>query len=227
MKSNIYKIIIGLLFLVAFNLLFFILGGTEHSTTEWTCYGFIHGAYVLLIATPLLNGKKRNGETVLIASLYLRALVYFIIELIVGLIFIRFNPDDYFWPVMVQGLMLFVFLLFQFFGAAANEASRKSLAQQKTEKAQIQQLSEKLRSAMLEVNDPRLKKGIERCYESLRNSTIKSHADAADAELNLENAVYTLCQSVGSGDTDMVADNIQQLQTSIRIRNNIVNRAND
>ena len=227
MKTNIYKIIIGLLFLIVFNLLFFILGGTSHSTSEWISYGFIHGAYVLLLATPLFNGKNKAGETVMIASLYLRALIYFVIELIVGLVFIEFNTENYFWPTMVQGLILFVFLLFQFMGVVANKASSMSLSQQKSEKDRIQQLSEKLRSAIFEVNDPKLRKDIERCYESLRNSTIQSRPDATDTELNLENAVYSLCQSVNSGDVELVKDNLKRLQTSIRDRNNNVSRIKD
>ena len=112
MKENILKVIIGLIFLIGFNVMFFLLGGTERSDTEWVCYGFIHAAYLCLLATPLFCNAEK-GETVLSASLYLRALFYFFTELVFGIGFLWYNAEDPTWPTIIQGGLLMVFLILQ------------------------------------------------------------------------------------------------------------------
>ena len=54
MKNTFVKIVISLIFLIIFNLIFFLGGGLEHSASNWTSYGFVTFAYLCLLATPLL-----------------------------------------------------------------------------------------------------------------------------------------------------------------------------
>ena len=58
MKTNILKVIVALIFLVLFNVLFFVLGGTEQSQVNWVSYGFIHAAYLMILITPLFETKS-------------------------------------------------------------------------------------------------------------------------------------------------------------------------
>ena len=156
MKANILKIVIGLIFLIVFNVLFFLLGGTERSDTEWVCYGFIHVSYLCLLVTPLFCNAGK-GETVLSASLYLRALFYFFIELAIGLGFIwynAYNPIAILWPVIIQGILLAVFLILQLMSVLANDATKASLAKQRQERVYIRSLAENLKEAMRQVMTP-------------------------------------------------------------------------
>lgn len=70
MKSNILKLVIGLIFLIVFNVLFFLLGGTERSDTEWVCYGFIHAAYLCLLVTPLFCNAEKERPFSLPVSIF-------------------------------------------------------------------------------------------------------------------------------------------------------------
>lgn len=224
MKANILKVIIALIFLIVFNVLFFLLGGTERTTTEWVCYGFIHAAYLFLLATPLFCNADK-GETVLSASLYLRALSYFFIELLVGIGFLWYKPESPFWPIIVQSVMLMFFLIFQLMSVLANDATKASLAKQKRERIYIHSLAEKTREAMYKVNDPKLRQQLASCYESLNSCSIESFSEAVDAELELDNAVNTLCSSVESGDTSQLDQQIQKIQVAIQHRNQAIRMA--
>lgn len=224
MKANILKVIIGLIFLIVFNVLFFLLGGTERSTTEWICYGFIHAAYLCLLCTPLLCNAGK-GETVLSASLYLRALFYFFTELVIGIGFMWYNAESPTWPTIVQSVLLMTFLILQLMSVLANDATKASLAKQRQERVYIRSLAEKLKEAMRQVNDPTIRKQIATCYESLSSSSLESFPEAIDAELELENAVNTLCSFVEQGDTSLLGQQIQDVQMALKHRNQAIRMA--
>lgn len=224
MKENILKVIIGLIFLIGFNVMFFLLGGTERSDTEWVCYGFIHAAYLCLLATPLFCNAEK-GETVLSASLYLRALFYFFTELVFGIGFLWYNAEDPTWPTIIQGGLLMVFLILQLMSVMANDATKASLAKQRQERVYIRSLAEDLKEAMRQVNDPTLRKQIANCYESLSSSSIESFPEAMDAELELENAVNTLCSFVEQGNQEQLESQIKTVQTAIKHRTKAIRMA--
>ena len=206
MKANILKIVIGLIFLIVFNVLFFLLGGTERSDTEWVCYGFIHAAYLCLLVTPLFCNAGK-GETVLSASLYLRALFYFFTELVIGLGFIWYNayhPISPVWPAIIQGILLAVFLILQLMSVLANDATKASLGKQRQERVYIRSLAENLKEAMRQV---------------------ESFPEAMDAELELENAVNTLCSFIEQGDTSQLSGQIQKVQVAMKHRNQAIRMA--
>lgn len=227
MKANILKVIVGLIFLIVFNVLFFLMGGTERSDTEWICYGFIHAAYLCLLVTPLFCNAGK-GETVLAASLFLQALFYFFTELVIGLGFIWYNAYysiSLIWPTIIQGILLAIFFILQLMSVMANDATKTSLAKQRQEKVYIRSLAESLKETMRQVNDPALRKQISNCYESLSSSSFESFPEAIDAELELENAINTLCSFVEQGDTSQLSGQIQKIQVAMKHRNQAIRMA--
>lgn len=225
MKSNIIKIIIGLIFLIVFNALFFLLRGTtEHTITEWVCYGFIHAAYLCLLSTPLFCNAGK-GEIVLDASLYLRALFFFFTELIVGIGFIWYNPESYSWPAIVQGILLAAFLILQLMSVLANDATEVSLKKQKQERVYIRSLAEDIKDSMRKVSDPILRKQMASCYETLNNASIESFPEAAAAELELKNAVNALYAAADVDDSEQLSQLIQKVQVALKHRNQAIRMA--
>lgn len=224
MKANILKVIIGLIFLIGFNVMFFLLGGTERSTSEWVCYGFIHASYLCILSTPLLCNAGK-GETVLSAGLYLRALAYFFTEFVVGVGFLLYNPESATWPAIIQGVLLMLFLILQLMSVLANDSTKASLAKQRQERVYIRSLTENVKEAMRQVNDINLRKQMANCYESLNSCSLESFPEAIDAELELENAVNTLCSLVEQGETSQLEQQIQKVQLAIRNRNRAIRMA--
>lgn len=50
-KNKILWIIFYSVFILIFNITFFVLGGIEHGTATWISYSFIHMSYLLIIIT--------------------------------------------------------------------------------------------------------------------------------------------------------------------------------
>ena len=93
MGTTIIKAILCSIFLIFFNLLFFILCGTENNSSTWISYGFIHVAYLLLLITPLFN-KENKGKAILSMTLFTISLFYFFIELMVGILECKMDLDS-------------------------------------------------------------------------------------------------------------------------------------
>ncbi len=74
--------------LVAFNLIFFGLSGFKHPASVWISYGFIHFAYLLMMVTSSFVDDESESNGFVIG-------IYFIIEFIVGLIFIFIRSGSY------------------------------------------------------------------------------------------------------------------------------------
>lgn len=110
MGTTIIKAILCSIFLIFFNLLFFILCATENNSSTWISYGFIHVAYLLLLITPLFN-KENKGKAILSMTLYTISLFYFFIELLVGILFICLEPENAKWTWTVHLIILALFLL--------------------------------------------------------------------------------------------------------------------
>ena len=100
-KTNILWGILNLIFLIVFNFIFFVAGGSEHNASVWISYGFIHFAYLMLLLTPKLirDGKSKS---VFGFSLYSISATYFLIEFVTGIIFILVSPESYKAAFLVQ-----------------------------------------------------------------------------------------------------------------------------
>ena len=94
-------IILNSIFLVVFNALFFVLGGTDRNTSVWISYGFIHFAYFMLLLTPRLTRGEKSW-TALGFPLYVISAVYFLVELFIGSAFILIAFENYTGSFLVQ-----------------------------------------------------------------------------------------------------------------------------
>lgn len=223
MKTNVLKVAVALIFLVLFNVLFFVLGGTEQSQVNWVSYGFIHAAYLMILVTPLFETKSK-GLTVLSASLYLRAISYFFTELIIGLAFIAIQPESILWPLIIQSVGIAIFLILQLMSVMANDATEASVQKQHAESAYIKTMAMQVKAAMRNIEDEKLRNCVIRCYESLNNSSVESFPEAEDAELALRNSVEMLCTAIEDGDNTQIEKKAKRVFNAIQTRNDIIKR---
>jgi hypothetical protein len=86
---------------VLFNIVFFLLGGIEHNVSVWLSYGFIHFAYLMLLLTSKLIPDGKNSA-VLGNPLYAISTVYFLVEFLIGVIFILLSLNGYKTALLLQ-----------------------------------------------------------------------------------------------------------------------------
>lgn len=223
MKNNILKVIIGLIFLVLFNGLFFYIGGTKHTENDWICYAFIHASYLCILLTPLFC-KSGKGLEVLSFSLYLRALFFFFTELIVGIVCMAIAPEDPTWPLIIQGVLLAIFLVLQIMSVIANDSTIQSIQIQKEESIYIHAMAQRIKTCMRNISDMNIKKQVERCYDAVNNSSLQSYPEAKDAELSLRNAVEALCFAIENEDYQDIDKKTKGVIYAVQDRNAIIKK---
>ena len=204
------KVVIGLIFLVLFNGLFFYLGGTKHTEISWICYAFIHASYLCILLTPLFC-KSEKG-------------FYFFTELIVGIVCIAIAPESPTWPLIIQGVLLAIFLVLQIMSVLANDATIQTVQKQKEESIYIQTMAQRIRTCMRSISDMNIKKQVERCYDAVNNSSLQSYPEAKDAELSLRNAVEILCVAIENGDYQDIDKKAKGVIYAVQDRNAIIKR---
>ena len=119
-------LLLDLVFLIVFNVVFFVAGGTDHPASVWISYGFIHLAYIMLLITPFLIRKSTN-TAVLGFPLYSISSAYFIVAFIVGLIFIFTHPESYKAALIVQVIIAGIYAVMLISHMIANESTGNAL----------------------------------------------------------------------------------------------------
>ncbi len=218
MNDRILKIFSSLIFILLFNLLFFVLGGTDQPASSWWSYAFIHLAYFILLAVPRL-GKYVKGLTVLTATLYIPAILYFGAELVLGTLWIVLALDSVTWPLLTQCILLGFFLFITMSMMRANQATEASIQKQRTESFHIQTLVQQVRSRLRDIENEELRKPVERCYDALSNCSLESFPQAQDAEMALRTAVSNLCDAIDDGKEEDIARLAKKTFNAIQDRN--------
>ena len=220
-KTNFLKIILNAIFLIVFNVLFFVLCGFEHNTSVWMSYVFIHFAYFMLLLTPrLIRGEK--SAVVLGLSLYSISTVYFLVEFVTGLIFILISPESYKAALVVQlciaglyGIILVSFMI-------SNEYTTNAVEKRQSQIAYIKDASVKLKSLLERIRDKETKRCVERVYDAIYSSPVKSHPDLAQKEEHILQSVNELEGAITTGNQEKVISIANSLLSSINERNNLL-----
>ncbi len=224
MKNNTLKIIIALVFPILFNTWFFMRCGTaEYGNASWVSFGFVNLAFICLLATAVGN-KPARGLTVTAVSLNAIALVYFLAQLVLGVVWIYANTADPVWPVMSQSVLLGIFIIALLMSLLANRTTSHSIARQKSENLNTQLLADQIKSALHAVKDADLRKEVERCYDALNNCPVESYPDAQAAEQAMSDAVSALCRAIRDANAAEISHKAAAVIAAVRERNTLIKR---
>lgn len=85
-KRTVLILLLDLIFLIVFNVIFFLWKGTDHPAAVWIAYGVIHFAYLLLLLTPLMNRSLPSNVAKILLNY--ASLIHFIVQFIAGVVLI-------------------------------------------------------------------------------------------------------------------------------------------
>ena len=201
MKKITLSIVLGLLFLILFNVLFFVLRGTDNITIVWISYGFIHFAYLFVLATPLFTAKTQRE--VLNYTLWSQSITYFILELLVGIGFIAYatygDLESVTWSLIIQATMCAIFLFIFIANIIANDHTNARIEERTAIKDSIMNTADNIRPLISRCVDSDVKKKVERCYDAMRYSPVRSHPSIIDIEYDIRSAIDALESSLAEG----------------------------
>jgi len=220
-KINILWAILNLIFLIVFNVLFFVLGGTKHNVSVWMSFGFIHFAYFMLLLTPKLIRKGKN-PVVFGYSLYSISATYFLVEFIIGIIFILISPESYKAALSVQFCIAGLYGVILISYMIANEHTANAEEKRQPQIAYVKDASVKLKGLLERIRDKETKKSIERAYDAIYSSPVKSHPNLTQIESHILQSVNELESAITTGNQEKVISIANSLLSSINERNDIL-----
>lgn len=218
MKNNVVKVLLALVFLVVFNILFFVIGGVTHSTSCWISYAFIHLSYACILLVPVVTVHDK-GTAVLTGALYLVSLGYFVVELIVGSAFIFLGLSNITIPLIIQLVIFAVFAYKFLLTLLANDQTYKSMRKQKLENFYIQSMAQNVRSFIAEYKGGDYQRIIEKVYNSLNESSLESFPEVAAEESKLRDSVDEFCDVLENKKNDQIESLGKKVLRCIQDRN--------
>ncbi|MCD7775713.1 MAG: hypothetical protein LUG85_02895 [Clostridiales bacterium] len=217
-KKNILWIALDLVFIVAFNIIFFAVGGTHHTAAVWTSYGFIHFSYLMVVVTPFLTSKKKSSA-ILGFPLSTISAAYFLAELLIGLLFTFIEDVPNKAVVIVQVILTAIYLIFMLLNLIANEHTADSLATQKMEADYIKSSAVRVKLLIGETGDKEAERMIERVYDMLRSSPTKSSQEVQPIEFEIKEKIFELEDSVADNSKERILTVSKEILRLLRERN--------
>lgn len=218
MKKNVLWILLDLVFLIVFNAVFFIAGGTEHNASVWISYAFIHLAYILLTITPVLI-RRSDSAAVFGFSLYSISSVYFLVEFVVGVIFCLINMESYKPALIVQIIITGFYAVMLISHLLANESTAENIEKHELELKYVKDCSARIQPLIDMVPDKETKKKIESVYDLIHGSQVKSNNDVRLLELDVIDQIDLLEAAVNSGDKEKIAESCKKISRLAEERN--------
>ena len=218
------KIINGLsaaIFPLLFNVMFFVIGGADHPGSVWLSYAWIHVAYFIMIATPLFS---RNTQSAMIFRFTTGQIsfLYFVLEFVLGLIFIFIGADGFKGPFIIQFIPFCFFLFVFLWNLLHNEHTADNEQRRAVEISFIKTAASKAKFFMDCAEDATLKNKLEKLYDLLHASPARSYPSVKE----LENSVMMMLGELGmlleENNIDEAGKLIRKIQFTMEERNRIV-----
>ena len=194
------------------------MGGAQHPASVWISYGFIHFAYIMLVITPFLI-RKSSSAAVFGFSLYSISSAYFFAAFILGVIFIAAHPENYKWSLIVQVVIAGFYAIMLISNMIANEHTADSIERHEMELQYVKESSAMLKGIMEMASDKALKKKIEKAYDLLHSSQVKSSGAVRDYEVTVMDLIEVLEQHVARNDVAAANTTLDKIMKNANERN--------
>jgi signal transduction histidine kinase len=224
-KTRVLWVILDSVVLLVFNAFYFILGGPNKLMSDWISYGFIHFAYIMLIFTPLLIQKGRN-HAVFGFSLYYIASFYFIIELLTGIIFLHLSIANIKIIFLVQLLVAGIYLIMFISHLIANKHTSETIESRQKNIDFVKKYSSEINNIINHCSDVTDKKSIEKIYDALYTSPVRSHEQVTEIENTIINYINELRAMLYSNKPVAMDSIVNELLNTIDERNRILKMIN-
>lgn len=196
--------ILDLIFLVVFNTVFFVVGGTDHVASVWIAYGFIHFAYVMLLITPFLM-RKSSRATVLGLPIYLICSVYFLVALVVGIVFVLLKAESYKASLLFQVVIAGVYGVLLVVTLLANEHTQAAVQRHEAEVSYIKAAASRVKALIGKLDNKKANKTLEKAYDILHSSPVRTTPEVAEMESNILRLIADLEEAVlANNETDVI-----------------------
>lgn len=189
------RIVVYVLMILVFNIIFFLVGGTDRTTSTWIAYAFTHIAFIVSYVAPLYcKNYKRIPENLI--TIYVFAWLYSIIAIILNAFIILLELKGIKLCIILNVVLLVIYILQLILNLNVNYTVEKNLETIDAERQFVRDVSAKLNMCMRTVSDHEVRKNLEKAYDAVRTSPLHSNANCMDYEVEIIRLASLLEQKV-------------------------------
>lgn len=218
MKKRVLWILLDLVFLILFNVLFFLTGFNKAEPKVWICYGFIHFSYLMLIVTPALVRKNRECA-VLGFPLYYISSVYALATLAVGSALILLPIKGWKVSVIVMLVLTCVYLVMLLSVLIANEDTVDAVESRQVEVAFIRTMAALADEALSCTADGEVQKLVKDLRDAFRASPTKSYPGLKSLEADIQAHMEELPRVMETEGLNIQRGEIEYIKKQLESRN--------
>ncbi len=225
MKKPAFSILIALIVIAVFNVFFFVLTGPERLAGIWISYAFIHVAFLLFMITPLLT-QKSNARALFGLSIGAVSLVYFILALGAGIVFMILNFKAITIPLLVHVALLAVYLIMLLSVLFSKTQVSEQLQRQEYEMGMVKQNAARIQNLLPRIQDPQTQNEVRKAYDLIYTAPSKTNAATAQIDQNISGVISQMEALAASGNNEelkkaagAIRALIQQRQTALQNTN--------
>jgi hypothetical protein len=217
-KTKIFWSLLDSIFLIVFNLYFFLLKDPDHVTSAWISYASIHFAYLMLLATPYYVRKGSTSDDYG-RPIFLITTSYFFLTLIVGVVFILISLESITVTLLIQITIAAVFAVLLLVNLIANEHTADNVEKREIELKYVKEASSKLNSILNQLSDKNHQKLVEKAYDLIRVSQVKSSNNVQSLEQEVFDQISVLEELIKNKRGEKVEETITKVCHSAEERN--------
>lgn len=225
MRRRFLKGILYAIFPILFNVMFFLLGGAVHPASVWISYAWIHVAYLILIANPIFSKKTKSSHIYRYSTAQISS-IYFVIELVIGVIFILLATDGVKAPIIIQLIPFCIFLAIFVWNIMANDRTAADEQRRTAEISFIKTASSRAKFIMDSTSDAELRRKIEKIYDLIHSSPSRSTPSVTDIENNVMMMIGDLAIAVDDNNVEDAGKLVRKIQFAMDERNRLLSLAN-
>lgn len=220
-RKNILKNVLRLIFIVVFNIFFFVIGGAQHPASVWIAYGFIHFSYMMFLFAPVILGDE-SGNTEAGLTIHAISFVYFVITFAECLVFILIKMNTYKASLLVNILVAAVYFVVLIIDTLVNGHTLEQQRIHEMELDYVRDGSRKLGALMQSGLDRDAQRQVEYLYDLIHSSPVKSDPSVYGYEQKVIILINALEDDIASGDINSINATIAGIKKNADERNNIL-----
>ena len=220
-RQNILKNVLRLIFLVVFNVFFFVIGGAHHPASVWIAYGFVHFSYIMFLFAPLILGDK-SGLTEAGLTIDAISFAYFVITFVECVAFILIKMDTYKVCLLTNVFIAAVYFVVLLIDTMANG---HTLERQKIHEMEMDYIKEgtlRLNALMQSGLSRDMQKQVEYLYDLIHSSPAKSDPSVYGYEQKVLALISALEDAITSGNANDINNTIFEIKKNASERNRIL-----
>lgn len=225
MRKRIFWYLLDSIFLIVFNVYFFLLKGTENQLPIWISYGFIHASYLILLLTPYLV-RAGSSSADYGRPLFVITYLHFYVSYLLGVIVFIVNPDGYLIPLLAHITITAVFSIALLSNLIANEHTAEAIEKREAELVYVKESSSYLKSILNKISDKTLYRKVEMVYDLIHGSPVKSSISVYEHEQEVTKQIQKLDLAVSRSDKESIVSISDKILNLAEERNRILKLRN-